>query len=459
MAAIKFFTRSKVSQLVPVYLRFTDGRKTDIWIPTPYRMLPDYWNVKTQTFKQRVFFTDVFTETDAKDIEDKFTQLKDVILREHFTLTGPVTKEWLKAVIDKFYYKQTPGTENLNQYIKRFIAEAESGKRLCFSGNTKKVYSSGTLRSYRDFQRSFNLYQGIEEEPKKDKDGNYKKKRKPAKEWPKQPYKPLNFNDITIDFYNNFMQFFYDRNCGANYVGKHIKTLKTILRQSRDEGLHNNTEVERKAFKAISEPAESIYLTEEELNSLYKLDLSGSDTKHLEIARDVFLCGCYTAQRYSDYSRISKEMIKKYSGNKVIELIQQKTGEKCIIPIRPELDAILNKYDYTLPKTHEQKINKYIKEVGEQAGITEFINYEQNKGGLTVKTKVQKKELIKTHTARRSGCTLMYLAGIPIIDIMKVSGHKTEKEFLKYIKVGKEETAVNLSSHPYFKGKVLSIAK
>ena len=113
------------------------------------------------------------------------------------------------------------------------------------------------------------------------------------------------------------MQFFYDRGCGANYVGKHIKTLKVILRQSRDEGHHNNTEVERKAFKAISEPSESIYLTESELNSLLKLDLS--ESKHLDIARDVFLSGCYTAQRYSDYSRISKDMVKIYSGNKVIE--------------------------------------------------------------------------------------------------------------------------------------------
>jgi hypothetical protein len=68
-----------------------------------------------------------------------------------------------------------------------------------------------------------------------------------------------------------------------------------------------------------------------------------------------------------------------------------------------------------------------------------------------------KKDLIKTHTARRTGCSLMYLAGIPVIDIMKVSGHKTEKEFLKYIKVGKEETAINLASHPYFNQSNLKV--
>ena len=396
MATIKLYTRSISSDiLATVWIRFTDGRKTNIRITTPYRLVPDYWNEEKQTLKQRILYSKVFSEDEAKDIEDKFTQLKDVILREHFKLSGPATKDWLKGVIDKFYYKQVPGTENLNQYIKRFVDEAASGKRLCFSGNTKKAYSAGTLRSYRDFQRSFNLYQGIEKEPKKDKDGKPKKKRKPTKDWPKQPYKPLDFNDITVDFYNSFMKFFYDRDCGANYVGKHIKTIKTIMRQSRDEGLHNNTEVERKVFKAISEPSESIYLTEVELSSLLKLDLSGSESKHLDIARDVFLCGCYTAQRYSDYSRISNEMIKEYSGNRVIELIQQKTGEKCIVPIRPELDFILKKYNYSLPKTYEQKINKYIKEIGEKAKIAEFVHFEQNKGGLTVKRKIEKFKLIK----------------------------------------------------------------
>ena len=244
MATINFYTRSQsTDNLAPVWIRFTDGRKTNIRMPTPYRIVPDYWNEEKQSLKQRILYSKVFSEDEAKDIEDKFTQLKDVILREHFKLSAIATKEWLKSIIYKFYYKQTPGTENLNQYIKRFVDEAASGKRLCFSGNTRKAYSTGTLRSYRDFQRSFNLYQGIDEEPKKDKDGNPKKKRKAVKEWPKQPYKSLDFNDITLDFYNAFMKLFYDRDCGANYVGKHIKTIKTIMRQSIDEGLHNNTEV------------------------------------------------------------------------------------------------------------------------------------------------------------------------------------------------------------------------
>ncbi|MFO7852017.1 MAG: hypothetical protein ACQERS_11285 [Bacteroidota bacterium] len=79
------------------------------------------------------------------------------------------------------------------------------------------------------------------------------------------------------------------------------------------------------------------------------------------------------------------------------------------------------------------------------------------KGGLKITSEVPKCDLIKTHTARRTGCTNMYLAGIKPIDIMKISGHKTEREFLAYIKTGKEETAKKLHSHPYFIGNQLKV--
>ena len=450
MAKINFIIKAKQEgQPATVYLRYSDIRGIDIVTSTPEKIFPEYWSNKNQSFKQRISFTDIFTEQQKTDIETRLIEIKAFVNKEYFLLKGkPANIEWLKSTLNKYYDKGSPSSENLNQYIKRFIEEATSGTRLCFSGHTKKAYSEGTLRSYRDFKRSFNLYQGIYEV----EEGKRKRK---VKEEPKRPYRPMNFNDINIDFYNEFMQFFFDRKCGANYVGKHIKTIKTIIRQAREEGLHDNREVERKAFKAISEPSESIYLNEIELNNLYKLNLS--ETKHIEIARDVFLCGCYTAQRYSDYSRINKDMIKTYSGKKVIELNQQKTGEKCIIPIMPELEEILKKYDYTLPKTYEQKLNEYIKVAGKLAGITEEIHFEHNKGGMTVKVKMQKFELIKTHSARRSGCTLMYLAGIPTIDIMKISGHKTEREFLKYIKVSKQETAINLASHPYYNQNRLNV--
>ena len=423
MATIKFYTRSTGNKLATVYIRFTDGRKTDLRLPTPFRIFPAYWNTEKQTLKQRSTYTENFSAADANEIEKRIQECKDHILKEHFKLTASPNKQWLEKVIHGYYFKAEPTNETLKQYIKRFVEEAGNGKRLATVGTTKRKYTYNSIRTFRGLELSFQMFCD-------DKKREY------------------SFQDINIDFYNDFIQFFYGRNCGANYVGRHIKTLKTIMRIARDEGLHNNMEIERRAFKVLKEPVDSIYLTEDEVKAIYGLKMAKKP--HLDLIRDVFLCGVYTAQRYSDYSKIKKSNIRSIGDVKYIEIIQQKTREKCIIPIRPELDAILQKYDYTLPRTHEQKVNTGIKDIGFMAGIREPIEVEKNQGGMIVKSTVKKCDLIRTHTARRTGCTLMFLAGVPTISIMKISGHKTEKEFLKYIKVSKVETAINLSLHPYF---------
>lgn len=432
MATVKFFLRTKLDKLAPVYMRITDTGGVNLIVKTSFKMVPSYWNEKKQTCKDNILDTKVFTKKKAKEIEDKFTELKDKILFESYDLKGPVTLDWLNETVYKYFNKDVPKNETLRQYIDRFYNEAKAGTRLASVGTTKRRYAYETLRSLKGTKLSFEMFE--------DETG-----------------RKSNFNDITIDWYNDFLAFYYKRGCGANYIGKHIKNLKTIMRQAREEGLHNNTEIERRSFKALSEPSESIYLTAKEVQAMYEKDLS--DSPVLAKVRDVFLCGVYTAQRYSDYSRISKDMIKEEDGTKYIELIQQKTGEKCLIPMRPELETILSRYDYTLPKTFEQKINFNIKEVGKLCDIKEGIVTETYKSGMKVKKTTPKYKLIKTHTARRTGCTLMYLAGVQPIDIMKVSGHKTEREFLKYIKVGKKETAMNLARHPYFIGNPLAIAK
>lgn len=340
-----------------------------------------------------------------------------------------LTLEKVKQLIDKKnpnIIEERVKVNNLNEYIKLFIEEIETGKRL---SSKKQRYSKGTTKNFKGFQVQFNEFQQAKR-------------------------KKLDFSHINLDFYDEFVKYFVAKNYSPNTIGRHIKNLKTIMHYSRDEGLHNNAEIDRRKFKVLTVDVDNVYLDEAELRGLYGLDLSKKP--NLELARDVFLIGCYTAQRFSDYSRIRKENIHTLdNGRQIIRLTQQKTEEPVVIPVKPELEVLLSKYNWNVPKIWEQKLNKYIKTVGELAGICTSVSTESIKGGMKVKKNVPKYELIKTHTARRSGCTNMYLSGIPTLDIMKISGHKTEREFLKYIKVTKEETAKNLVNHPYFSGTVL----
>jgi integrase len=200
------------------------------------------------------------------------------------------------------------------------------------------------------------------------------------------------------------------------------------MKAALDEGLHTEIGFQDKGFKVLREDVNMMYLTEAEIEAIRTVDLSNEP--NLEDSRAVFLAGCYTAQRFSDYHRISEKHIK----NGFIYLKQVKTGTEVIIPIHHKLKAILSKYKNNLPYVYDQKLNLDIKAIALKAKIK---NYHQ----------------ITSHTARRSGATNMYLAGLKTIEIMKITGHKTESEFLKYIKITKEETAKSLANHPYYKGE------
>lgn len=168
-----------------------------------------------------------------------------------------------------------------------------------------------------------------------------------------------------------------------------------------------------------------------------------SKDKVKERARDLFLIGCYTAQRFSDYSRYRPEHIKTTSnGTKVIDIVTKKTKQRVIIPfLFPELDILLKKYNYKSPKTYEQDLNEQIKEVGKMANLTEDIIITERMGGKIEEKIYIKNELIKTHTARRSGATNLFKMGYAPLEIMKITGHTSEAIFMKYIKVTKEENA------------------
>ncbi|MBV5313198.1 MAG: site-specific integrase [Prolixibacteraceae bacterium] len=399
----------------------------------------------------------------AAIIDNKLTKYKTKTagIFNYFTYQGiQPTKELIQTEYDKEFRPNPPEKKpkepekiNLNQYIQKFISDIQTGIR---TTEDKTRYTAGTIKNYLGFQSQFNEFQL---DPRDRPTATERKKRKDTDKTkePKYRIKNIDFKDITNIFYDQYVAFFNQKNYSPNTTGRHIKALKVIMRAAAEDGLHENKEIERKNFKVITTEVHPVYLTAKELENVYNLDLS--DNKTLDIARDIFLIGCYTAQRFSDYSRINSQHIKEVKGGKFIELIQKKTGERVTIPVRPELETILKKYDYNPPHTHEQKANERIKLVCEKAGIKELIEIEEIRGGLKVTQRKSKHELIKTHTARRTGATLMFLAGIPSISIMKITGHKTEREFLKYIRITKEENATLLMNHPYFLGTPLKLVK
>lgn len=263
----------------------------------------------------------------------------------------------------------------------------------------------------------------------------------------------LDFKDIDMTFYYQFNSFMEEKKYSLNTIGKHIKNLKTLMRYAFTEGYVSNPVFTNSEFKVKKEITTEIYLTDAEIEQMLNKDLS----KHPEhsLSRDVFLMGCYTGQRISDYNGLKEEDIIIKDGIRYFKILQKKNKRyqrTVFCPITKEMDLIMNtRHDGKPPKEIPEPIlNEKIKEVGQLLEWDELIKCQHTKGGKHINEKIEKSELIKSHTARRSFCTNKYKAGMPIFDIMLFSGHTTEKEFYKYIRIKDEERAAHIAKSGFF---------
>lgn len=247
----------------------------------------------------------------------------------------------------------------------------------------------------------------------------------------------ISFDDVDYTFYTEFVQWLRDeKGYAINTQGNQIKHLKSVMNEAYKRKLHNNRDYIN--FVKFTEDVDNIFLTIEEYEKIYNLSLTGMKAK----ARDLFMIGCYTALRYSDYSCIVPEDIR----NGLLYIRQKKTDNPIVLPVHARVQAIINKYNGA-PKLSQVKFNEKIKEVCRMAGITEKIGIRENGKYIYV----DKCDLVSSHTARRSAATNMALMGTPLRDIMQITGHKTEKQLLRYIIITQEQNARLMQNNPFFK--------
>lgn len=253
----------------------------------------------------------------------------------------------------------------------------------------------------------------------------------------------IDFNDINIDFYNSFSRFLeVTHKLALNSWGSHIKNIKAWMNEAFEQEKHSNLRYKTKGFKVVSETSDSIYLSEEEIKKIYGLDLSAKP--NYELVRDVFIIGCHTALRYSDLHQVKMENIQ----NDILKIRSVKTESFVEIAIHKTVKDILAKYGNVLPKIiTNQKFNQHLHVIAKLAGLDQVISKSITKAGDCKPENFFKYELVTAHTARRSAATNLYLDGVPTLVIMALTGHKTERAFMKYIKVSMTQQAERLKDH------------
>jgi hypothetical protein len=153
------------------------------------------------------------------------------------------------------------------------------------------------------------------------------------------------------------------------------------------------------SFKVMEEEVDAVYLSWRELSAIYHLDLSSKT--HLEKYRDLFVLGCLTGFRFSDYTDIKPEEVR----DGMLYVNQTKTVSTVIVPLRKDARTILiDKYNMQMPQVSNVNFNDHIKEVVKLAGIDEQVKITHKKGNRVIEETKPKYAWVTSHTCRRSFC-------------------------------------------------------
>ena len=187
-----------------------------------------------------------------------------------------------------------------------------------------------------------------------------------------------------------------------------------------------------------------------EITRIYYYKFEKQDKrKAKERIRDLFILGCLTALRYSDYSTLTKE---NFQGDYLVKRTK-KTNVDVKVPLHDYVKELIAKYAGQVPcGLCIQYFNKYLKPIMREVGLNDKITFSYTEGGELKTVTREKWELISSHTARRSAATNMYLTGrMKTLEIMKLTGHRTEQNFFRYIRLTNDDTARSISGDMFFK--------
>ena len=377
---------------------------------TGEKIAPKYWNDSKQRAKETAQFREYpeFNQR-LKNIETAVNNCYRRLLNDNATITSDILRNELNKELNK---KKPTQKQELIEWIEQEIEIIKQSQKV----GSVQVYAS--LISH-------------------------------LKEFSKRKKYKVSFESINIDFYEQFKDYILnEKGLLTNTFGKQIKTLKTFLNLATEKGINTNMSYKSRLFKVLQESIDHPFLNNEELKHLYELQLKKG---YLDRVRDIFLIGCHTGLRFSDFTHLKDENFEKWDNGLVLKVKTKKTNQKVVIPVKPVVKAIWDKYKGKLPRPiSNQKMNEYLKELCEVAEINKPTLIKRTSGKNVIEKTCPKFQLISTHTARRSFATNAFLSGVPAISIMKITGHKTESSFMKYIKATQEQNASLLIEHPHF---------
>ena len=383
-----------------IVIRASYSGRTDLY--TGYSVQPKQWNTAKERVKQGIKVDGVFYNV----INDKLDEMERFCIdyvNSTLARGEVVTVEELKK---QFNYKYKLGKEDKSDefyyLFDKFIAERKG--------------SQGWGQDMED------VFVRLKEK------------------W--QAYKPqMTFDHLSVEVMEGF-KVSLSRTMYNEAIEKNLSYFRQFVTWARNKNYRIHPDFFSykpklpKAKKAVR------YLTLDELDAVYNLDLSNNEA--LDRVRDIFIFQCYTALRYSDVSQLKRDNIKvDPNGNYIIDLVTEKDDDRVTYRLPNRAVAIYKKYqDYVyegnvaFPTISNQKYNEHLKELGKAANLQgEWIDYEYRLNEKIV-VKIPKSDLT-THTARRTFVVTAVNEGVDLELIALITSHSALATMKPYIKANR----------------------
>lgn len=413
----------KATDATNVYMCFTISNKT-YKIATNVRVHPRHWH----RGKQLAYTSTILSALDNRNNEIVNSRLKQCkiafedyknYLCEHPSAFDNADVSYLKEIL---YYKKKTMTKkkyaNVLLYLRQIVDKQsweEGSKKFYMQAiNYIEKYTTDkniTLKDVNDIDYDFILQ---------------------LRDWLKEQTSIRNKKD--------------NDKLSIKTINAAIKNLKHILELIEDDSIYDITKAQIykiKSLKQIANADNEIALTEEEVERIYNLELTGSEAK----VRDAFVFQCCTGQRFNSIKNFATSFteITTKDGTKCWEVVQNKGKKVVKVPVSNIAKTILERNDNNIKYRHNSVTNEVLKEIARKAGITEECTYTKQTGEGIKQHKRKRYELITTHTARRSFVTISKQNDIDDRQVMSVTGHTTRTMLDLYNKVDASKAAVKVA--------------
>lgn len=410
----------------PIFLQYCFSAKQRILLNTGIAIPPIFWSSKYLNISE------LLPEQYGKSMD-----LNEELLRLR------------RMVEDLVYHAIKQKTEDRGGWVKRNFSPSTA------LGDIGIKIKSDQERKIKEKRDKLNIYSQFDEYiQSKDRKVSpatitvYKNVKSHLMAFEKFNGKKIEFASFDFGFYTDFIDYLTFEHVHMrretlitglkqNTIGKTIKHLRGFVKDRVKRKII--PPVDLTDFKIPEEEIDAIYLSHEEIASMYTFDLS--NYSHLTEYRDLLVLACLTGLRFSDFSSLRPEDLQM----DMLYKKQEKSDHWVVIPLREEAKTIFTRqFKDKIPILSNPEFNKHIKTIGKLCGICRPIKFSHKKGNRNIEVIKPKYEWITSHTARRSFCTNEFLAGTPVELIMKISGHKRTKDFYKYIRISPEEAATRI---------------